>query len=274
VWDTVQLAASGAIFVLLGEQLPGILAGAAHTAAEAGHHEPWWLALYVVVIVIALATLRFAWVWTSLRLTWFRAGARGEARQKPSMRLVAAMSLAGVRGAITLAGVLTLPFALRDGSPFPARDLAIFLAAGVILVSLVLATVFLPPLLRRLELPPEDSEQAALDEVRLTAAEAAIRAVQAAQHRLADGRADADLYADAAARVMEAYRLRIDARPVDAESAALVRRTEGIERELRIAGLRAERAEIFLAGRTGRIDEVTARRLIRDVDLLEARYVA
>ena len=38
------------------------------------------------------------------------------------------MSVAGVRGAITLAGVLTLPLVLNDGTPFPARDLAIFLA--------------------------------------------------------------------------------------------------------------------------------------------------
>jgi len=51
--------------------------------------------------------------------------------------VVAATSLAGVRGAITLAGILTLPIVLHDGSPFPARELAIFLAMGIIIVSLV-----------------------------------------------------------------------------------------------------------------------------------------
>ena len=48
----------------------------------------------------------------------------------PHWRIIAATSLAGVRGAITLAGVLTLPLVSLDGTPFPARELAIFLAMG------------------------------------------------------------------------------------------------------------------------------------------------
>src|SRR5690606_4484631 len=126
-----------------------------------------------------------------------------------------AMSLAGVRGAITLAGVLTLPLAMNDGSPFPARDLAIFLAAGVIVVTLLVATFALPPILRQLELPPEPDVQSRIDAVRLTAAEAAIREIERVQHQLAEGRPDAHLFADAAARVMELYRLRIEGRPLD-----------------------------------------------------------
>src|SRR3546814_13924586 len=88
------------------------------------------------------------------------------------------MSFAGVRGAITLAGVLTLPLALNDGSPFPARDLAIFLAAGVIIVSLLLATIALPLLLRGLVMPPDPSKQAEEDEARIPTAEPAIRAIE------------------------------------------------------------------------------------------------
>ena len=55
-------------------------------------------------------------------------------------RLVLVTSLAGVRGAITLAGILTLPLLMPDGSAFPVRDLAIFLAACVIILSLITAT--------------------------------------------------------------------------------------------------------------------------------------
>ncbi len=123
VWDTVQFAANGVIFVLLGEQLPGILSRVAQTVTLTGHAEPWWLAIYVLAISAALGTLRFAWVWTSLRLTLFRARRRGARPQKTSWRLVLAMSFAGVRGAITLAGVLTLPLTLANGEAFPARDL-------------------------------------------------------------------------------------------------------------------------------------------------------
>src|SRR3546814_15650463 len=104
------------------------------------------------------------------------------------------MSFAGVRGAITLAGVLTLPLALDDGTPFPARDLAIFLAAGVIIVSLILATIALPLLLRGLVMPPDPSRQAEEDAARVATAEAAIRAIEQRQHALAAKHGEADLY--------------------------------------------------------------------------------
>lgn len=125
VWDMIQFTANGVIFVLLGEQLPRILAGAADTVRLTGHHEPWWLIIYVIAINLGLAALRFAWVWLSFRLTLYR---QPEDRSRPHWRIIGAMSFAGVRGAITLAGVLTLPLTMSDGSPFPARDLAIFLA--------------------------------------------------------------------------------------------------------------------------------------------------
>ena len=141
VWDTVQFAANGIIFVLLGEQLPQIVSGAAQVVRETGHHEPVWLLIYVVAISCALAALRFLWVWTSLRFTLFLAALKGQKPVVPSWRLIAATSLAGVRGTITLAGVLTLPLTMYDGSAFPARDLAIFLAAGVIIVSLIAASL-------------------------------------------------------------------------------------------------------------------------------------
>src|SRR5690349_24894605 len=90
---------------------------------------------------------------------------RGEARSVPSLRLAAAVSFAGVRGAITLAGVFTFPLAMPDGSPFPARALCILIAAGVIVLSLAWASVSLPRLLAGLTLPPDDSDQNEEDRV-------------------------------------------------------------------------------------------------------------
>ncbi|OYX31500.1 MAG: Na+/H+ antiporter [Caulobacterales bacterium 32-69-10] len=272
VWDTVQFAANGAIFVLLGEQLPTILDGASETVRMTGHTEPWWLAVYVLIIVTALVALRFGWVWASLRLTWFKAALTGAPRPKTSLRLVLAMSMAGVRGAITLAGILTLPLALNDGTPFPARDLAIFLAAGVILVTLLLATFILPRVLKTLELPPEPSQDAAVEHVRQAAAEAAIQAVEAMHNQHPEAREDAHLYADAASRVTDLYRLRVDGRLPGVEDTELQRRTDEIEGRLRVAALRAERAAVFDAARRGDIDESAAARLVREIDLLETRY--
>ncbi len=271
VWDFVQFTASGIIFVLLGEQLPQLVTGAARVVREAGHHEPIWLVVYVVAITLALAVLRFIWVWTSLRFTLFRAALKGQNPYVPSWRLIAATSLAGVRGTITLAGVLTLPLTMNDGSAFPARDLAIFLAAGVIIVSLVAASFSLPFLLKGLELPPEPSQQEEEDRARIAAAEAAIQAIEQAQHHMGEGRSDADLYTDAGVRIMELYRQRIDGRSTTGKEASLARKIDEIERRLRLTGLRAERTEIYRIARARRLSDETARKLVRELDLLESR---
>ena len=272
VWDLVQFTASGIIFVLLGEQLPQLVTGAARVVREAGHHEPIWLVVYVVATTLALAVLRFIWVWTSLRFTLFRAALKGQNPYVPSWRLIAATSLAGVRGTITLAGVLTLPLTMNDGSAFPARDLAIILAAGVIIVSLVAASFSLPFLLKGLELPPEPSQQEEEDRARIAAAEAAIQAIEQAQHHMGEGRSDADLYTDAGVRIMELYRQRIDGRPTTGKEASLARKIDEIERRLRLTGLRAERTEIYRIARARRLSDETSRQLVRELDLLESRF--
>lgn len=269
IWDTIQFTLNGIIFVLLGEQLPGILSGAAETVRLTGHHEPWWLAIYIVAINAGLAALRFIWVWVSFRWTLFR---EGREHRTPSWRIVAVMSFAGVRGAITLAGVLTLPLAMDDGSPFPARELAIFLAMGVIITSLIAASIGLPLLLRGLQMPPEPSHQAEEDAARVAAANAAIAAIEKAQHDMAEGRADADIYVSAASRIMELYRHSIETRQGSAEDRASTEAVERIERELRLAALKAERTEVFRLRRRNQLGSELARKLVREIDLLEARY--
>lgn len=274
VWDTVQFAANGSIFVLLGEQIPSIVSAASQTVLLTGHQNPWWLGLYVVVIVAALAALRFTWVWVSMRAAF--AGVRSRAGRPPPsyVRLVLAMSLAGVRGAITLAGVLTLPLVMGDGTPFVGRELAIFLAAGVIVASLLLASFALPRALHGLALPPDTSQRAAEHRVRTEAAESAVRAVVAAGQALGAGRADARLYADASTRITDLYRHRIERYGGDRGATAQPALAEGVERKLRLVALGAEREEILRAKGEAQINDTTLRKLMREIDLQEARHSA
>jgi CPA1 family monovalent cation:H+ antiporter len=221
--------------------------------------------------MLALAALRFAWVWVSFRLTLLR-GREDIPYHSPDWRLVAAMSFAGVRGAITLAGVLTIPLTLTDGTAFPARDLAIFLAAGVIIVSLVAASIGLPLLLRGLTMPAEPSKLAQEDEARVASAQAAIKAIERTQHKLAEGHSDADIYAAASARIMDLYRERIESRSQRSTDTREARKYDRIERDMRLAGLKAERDEIFRMARGRSIGSEIAQKLIREIDLLEVRY--
>ena len=272
VWDTLQFALNGVMFVLLGEQLPGILSGAVDAVQESNHENPWWLVVYVIAINFGLAALRFIWVWASVHFSAFVSQLRGQhGAPKPTLRLITAVSVAGARGAITLAGVLTLPLAIAGDEAFPARNLTIFLAAGVIIMSLMAAGIFLPRLARSFDMSAEPSEQDEAEVARVLAAKAAIRAVEQTQHELAADQNDADVYAEAAARVMDHYRRRVDGGTQTGESAARMRRGNEIERSLRLAAVRAERDVIFALGRSQRISDVSARRLVREVDLVEER---
>jgi CPA1 family monovalent cation:H+ antiporter len=272
VWDTVQFALNGMIFVLLGEQLPGILSGAVRVVQDANHLNPWWLAVYALAINFGLACARFAWVWVSVSLTRYWARRRGgePSTPRPSVRLVAAVSVAGVRGAITLAGVLTVPLTLSDGAPFPVRDLMIFLAAAVIIVSLLAASIGLPRLLLGLAMPSDSADEEQRYRARGVAAEAAIRAIEQAAHEGASADSDAEVYADAAALVMDSYRRRFEGE-MTGENAAKVRRGNEIERALRLAGLAAEREALFALARSEALSQENSRKLIRDVDLMEER---
>ncbi|HEX7326841.1 MAG TPA: Na+/H+ antiporter, partial [Rhodanobacteraceae bacterium] len=181
VWSTIQFTLNGVVFVLLGEQLPNILGAAVATMRGTAHQPAWWLAVYAVAVTAGLALLRLLWVWVSLQINLYRQRRAGVEARKVGWRLLFATSLAGVRGAVTLAGILTLPLLLPDGRAFPARSLAVFLAAAVILLSLVIATFGLPALLKGLDVPDDPALVRQEDQARVAAARAAIDAVKDAQ---------------------------------------------------------------------------------------------
>ena len=276
VWDTARFALNGLMFVLLGEQLPDILSRAAISVQEVGRQSSFWLVIYALAITVILAALRYAWVWVSLRLAFFNARRGGNEPGAPDTRVVMVMSLSGVRGAITLAGVLSLPLLLPDGQPFPARDVAIFLAAMVILISLIASSVLLPRLLQGLNvtMPAESADRQKEDAALREAAAEAIQAIEEASHALAaDNAAEADLYTQAAVRVMAdyKYRLGLDGQRSETDGAYL-RAADRAEIALRQAALRAERETIFRLARGKRISDEMSRRLVRQIDLAEARY--
>jgi CPA1 family monovalent cation:H+ antiporter len=151
VWNTLQIALNGSMFVLLGDQLPDIVQRMPAAERVTAFHDVWAVLGYAAVIAVGLVVLRFAWVWASLNLTLFKSREAASVRLDSEARTVWITAFLGVRGAITLAGVLTLPATMSDGSAFPDRDLAIVLAMCVILVSLLLATAALPVLSRGLD---------------------------------------------------------------------------------------------------------------------------
>lgn len=280
VWDTVQFALNGIMFVLLGEQLPAIVKAALSAPELPAAHDLWWLLGNALAISVGLILLRYIWVWVSLRLTLLAARRQQQAVYRPNPRLILATSLAGVRGAITLAGVLTLPLAMPNGTPFPGRDLVIFLASAVIVVSLVLASVGLPRVLRGLELPAEPAHESEEAQARHAAALAALDAIAAVPPPPpiagCDAEGAAEMNASAADQVRSLYQYRLDGWSVNGAGAGiapvLARAAENAERHYRLAALEQERAVLLRMARHNQLSDEIARKLLREIDLVEARY--
>jgi CPA1 family monovalent cation:H+ antiporter len=268
VLNMLQFTLNGVIFVLLGLQLPGILGRAQAIAGEAGVPSPWILGRDSAAIAAALLVLRLVWSVAAMKLTLYRRSAGGPKRVP--YRLLVAGAVGGVRGAITLAAVLSLPLALPDGRAFPTRDLAIFLAAGVILISLVVAAIALPLLLKGLPQPAETKAAEQERHARAATAEAAIKRIEKLQQELPAGSEESEVYLATALRIMDEYRARLDTAGGDNGArlhAALANRAEV---RLRRAALRAEREELMRLERQDALNGASSRRMLRALDIAEA----
>jgi Na+/H+ antiporter len=273
VWDTVQFTLNGVMFVLLGEQLPEIVRGAIGAPGSAARLHPFWLVTRALAISFGLVLLRFVWVWVSLRISLFKSRVQGKpAPPLPRFRLVLATSLAGVRGGITMAGILTLPFVVASGDPLPGRHLAIFMATAVIVVSLVLASVALPGLLRGLELPDDNPLGPEEEAGRRGAALAAMAKLDSIEEMRDHQHRYADIHANALAHIQANYRHRLDGGAANSSDPDKIRAADAAEQKLRLAALQAERDALTAMIRERKISDETGRKLMREVDLVEARY--
>jgi hypothetical protein len=75
---------------------------------------------------------------------------------------------------------------------------------------------------------------------------------------------------EAATRILDIYRRRLDYGKASAESATSMQTQADTERGLRLAALRAERDELYRLRRAREIDDDVHRRLVREIDLMEA----
>ena len=146
VWRVLVFAFNGVVFVLLGTQLPRSF-GDMWIGDDISN---WQLLAYILIITLLMHGTRFVWALVSDAWFYHREGRSVTLTER--LRLAALMTLAGSKGAITLAIMFTIPFnVIYEGeiTGFPYRDLLIFLASGVILLSLLLATFVVPKLAPR-----------------------------------------------------------------------------------------------------------------------------
>ena len=273
VWSLLEFAFNGLIFLLLGLQLPDII------KAVVSHETTLWPTLLyrcldVVAIFLVLLVLRFIWVQSIWRLSGVLRRLRGKSELTlvPTARSCWLLTVGGVRGAVTLAGVMSVPLLLAPGKAFPERDLLIFIAAGVILLSLVAACIALPLLLRGIEKGPDEKHHNEVREAWKKTAVAAIRALEVEEPAgtAPPDAAQAALATELKARLMSEYRHQLDVFNDSAEAQALASQMDQLERKLRLKALRAQRLELYSLSRHHRIGDDVLREVLDDLDMSEA----
>lgn len=266
LWSTLTFVFNGALFILLGLQLPDIIRRVPPELTS--RHWLFEPALTVLVLTFCLIGLRFIWIWIG-DIGSVIAARLGKRKGEPfGFRVRLAGSVAGVRGAITLAGILSLPLTLNDGSPFPARDVVIFLAAGVIICSLAIASLALPRIAHGLVEPGEDPGAAEERRARVSAANAAIARIETLAGDSGEGEA-VEARLAIVESVVSIYRRRIALSDDGDEAHAELRDSGRLELELRLAGMEAERAELQAMFRRGDINDHTARKLFTEITFSE-----
>ncbi|WP_409242459.1 cation:proton antiporter domain-containing protein [Enterobacter hormaechei] len=273
VWTMVRFTLNGMMFVLLGEQLPVLLKGLKLAADESGGRELYWLPIYGALICLGLVLIRLFWIVVSLKLGEFFARRRGKSRAKISKRIIMAMSVAGARGAVTLAGVMTLPLAMPDGSPFPARELAICLAAIVLLFSLVIASVSLPFLLKKVRLPANARILRERTIVQDAILNASLKSIAMTRKELAaEHPDDIMLHTDVADRLSISLLRQSGKGDQEKSSEALARERE-ISRNMRLKAVMASRQAVYHLAKQHRISDTLAREQVLWLDMEEARII-
>jgi CPA1 family monovalent cation:H+ antiporter len=179
------------------------------------------------------------------------------------------LAFTGIRGVVSLAAALALPFTLANGEPFPYRDLILYITFGVIIITLVGQGSMMPRVIRWLGLAQEVSAERRRE--REAELKARFTAIDAAEARLAAIATERQLPDGMAALLRERHDLRRNASPRTL--------TDGVEAaqlnaELRLELIKEERKILHRELREGHITDESRRRLERELDLEEAAIVS
>lgn len=266
VWETTIFLLNATVFLAIGLQMPDATA-----ALHMYRREDLWF--WGCGLALAVIITRVLWVFPGTYLPRVLSKRIREREPAPSWRAVSVVAWTGLRGVVSLAAAEALPRTIGDGTPFPHRDLILFLTFVVIMTTLVLQGLTLGPLIKRLRIEPDHS----LHEEHLLAS---IHAAERAVHRI--GELEKSLGPDSAVihRVRGYYNDRLQSLRAQLDLAPLGNTAQRPDEFQNIAEQRiwwevakAERDAVLALRRQRRIGDEAMRKLERDIDLLEARIV-
>ncbi len=261
VWETLTFVLNGFVFLLIGIQLPYILAGI-HT------HHLGGLLLLALLFSGVVILLRLIWVYPGAALSYFiRRRWLHQRESVPSPQSIFVIGWTGMRGVVALAAAISLPRILESGERFPERNVMIFLTFCVIFVTLVLQGLTLPSLIRRLGLAGTDGQNVEEEHARKEMVEAALAYLE---HSREDAEPE---FAPVYDELVHTYRRRLNALESNRQAEPGARpedyqRWRDVSRQVGAV----QRATVLLLRNQNKINDEVMRKLERELDLNEARY--
>jgi CPA1 family monovalent cation:H+ antiporter len=257
-WDLVVYLLEGFVFLVTGMQV--------RTVFIQMHAVPWHHFAFSILLTVAVViATRFIWVYPAALLPRWLSPSLSRRDPLPPWRWLFFLGFVGVRGVVSLAAALAIPLFTDAGTPFPDRDLILFVTFGVIVVTLIGQGSLLPVLVRWLGL----NEHAAGERRREQEAELAVRsqALDAGRERLERLVADGKISPEALAIMRARHDYRAGRLPKKAPDGGDV---AALAAEARMDLIAAEREYIYRMLQEGRITDEARRRIERELDLEEA----
>jgi CPA1 family monovalent cation:H+ antiporter len=263
-WSLSTFLLNGSLFVLVGIQLPAAVRGLSVADFGIG-------LLMVGAVAVTSVAVRFAFLFGATYLIRLLDRRPAQKRRRVSNRARVVSGMAGFRGAVSLAAALAIPVEVSGGASFPARDLIVFVTAGVVVVTIVGQGLALPAIVRWAKLPVDSS----VDDERLLAETTASETALAALPELA-----ADLGTDASIteQVELEYREHVDglharadetSGPEGAADESTVKQRQMVA--LRLALLHRKRQTVIALRDERRIDDIVLRQVQDKLDIEEVR---
>ena len=256
-WDLIIYVIESLIFLITGLQ--------ARTLLEKAH----WFSIRDLLIAVAITTAvvivaRFVWVFPATYLPrWLSPSLRAR-DPSPPWTYPFLLSFTGVRGVVSLAAALAIPLATAAGEPFPSRDLILFVAFGVIIITLVGQGLMLPSMVHWLGLTHEGRAEQRRERDAELAARA--QALDAARDRLEAIAAERQLSGEALDLLRARHEQRIRQLPKNMDDGLELAR---LSNDLRIDLIDAERRFLHQLLRDGKLTDESRRRIERELDLEE-----
>jgi CPA1 family monovalent cation:H+ antiporter len=258
-WDLVIYMIEGVLFLLTGFQMRAL-----YEKSKAFPLDDILIATGVVLVIIVIA--RFAWLYPAVYLPRILSRRLRERDPSPPWQWVFTLAFTGVRGAVSLAAALALPFALPGGEAFPYRDLILFVSFGIIFITLVGIGLGLPTVVRWLGVAEAGRHEHVVEhEAEINARRQALDAALKSLDALAE---EKELSDEVVKLLRARHEIRLNQLPdsLDPDHHDVSATGTALTREL----IAAERKFIHALLRDGKITDETRRRIERDLDLEEA----